>query len=293
MGDIAMNKVTVLPTGGRLASITPQSFEDVQRIAKMAVAAGLTPKGRKDTDDQLVAKAIMAIMQGLECGVPPIQALQHIAMINGRAVMYGDLLTALLWSKGFKVRKWVDGVGEARIAHAEIIRPDGTVIAKTFSVAQARKAKLWDERATVKKQWDGKLEEKPNDSPWYKFDERMLEWRAFGFAVKDGAADATHGMMVREEIEHNDMVDITPEKPSREPTKALDLPDIPDVAPIEVDPPIQDADGYIDHLVGQLATCESAAELAEIAEHNETMILRLPAEHQKRARDMIEEAGRS
>ena len=205
--------VPAMRTGGRLAPINPQSFEDVQRMAKMAVKAGLAPVDRKDDEETAIAKATGAIMQGLECGVPPMQALQGIAIINGRAVMWGDLLTALLWSKGFKLKKWIEGEGDARVGHARIVRPDGEVIEKTFSVAQAKQARLWDERQTVKKKWNDKWEDKPNDSPWFKFPDRMLEWRPFGYAVKDGASDATHGMLVREEAapEYNQTIDVTPE----------------------------------------------------------------------------------
>jgi hypothetical protein len=290
-----MSNLAIMKAGNRLASINPQSFEDVQRLAIMAVKAGLSPKAKNDTDEVAIAKATMAIMQGLECDIPPMQALQGIAIINGRAMMYGDLLTALLWSKGFKIKKWVEGTGDDRVGHARITRPDSEVIEKSFSVAQAKKARLWDQRETVKKQWNGKWEEKPNDNPWYRFDYRMLEWRAFGFCVKDGASDATHGMVVREESDpdFNRMVDVTPPDPEH-----LAIPDIPEIAHEVVqdveeipDDPIVDPDALLQQLASDLSACDDAETLSEVVEQYSDLLPRLPKEQRQRAAAMMKEAA--
>lgn len=224
-----MSAVATIRSGTKPMGIVPQSFEEVQRLASMVVASGLWKGDKKDTDQQKHAKATMAIMQGLECGVPPIQAIQSIAVINGKCVMYGDLLTALLWANGFDIEQTIAGTGDQRTATCTITRPNGKKITRTFSVADAKKARLWDERATVKKQWDGKWEDKPNDSPWFRFGDRMLGWRALGWAQKDGASDVTKGLQVREEVEADaPMLDITPA-----PAAALELPDIPEPTAIE------------------------------------------------------------
>lgn len=41
--------------------------------------------------------------------------------------------------------------------------------------------------------------EKPNDSPWFKYPERMLAMRARGFALRNQFADALAGLVSREE----------------------------------------------------------------------------------------------
>lgn len=222
--------VTTLPARTKsIGAIIPQSFEDVQRIARMAVSSGLFKGDKKDDDTAKLAKATMAIMQGLEVGLPPMQAVQCIAVINGRCLIWGDAVLALLWANGFKVSQTIDGAGDARTATATITRPDGTIIARSFSVADAKKARLWDERPTIKKQWDGKWEDKPNDSPWFRFPDRMLGFRALGFCVKDGASDVTRGIYISEEYAADQMVDVTPAKAT---VAALpDIPDIPEEAP--------------------------------------------------------------
>lgn len=217
--------------GGSIVAIVPQSFEDVQRLAKMAVAAGLAPRAYNDDDAVATAKATAAIMHGLECGVPPMQAMQNIAVINGRTVMWGELLVAVLLSHGFKVKMWVEGVGNARVGHARLTRPDGEVTEATFSVAQAKTARLWDEREKVRKKGkNGEFYEAPNDSAWFRFPDDMLEWKALGRANRRGGSDATRGLMIRQDMdEPPEMKDITPTATPA----ALDLPDIPDEAPAD------------------------------------------------------------
>jgi hypothetical protein len=266
-----MSNVATLKTGNRPMGIVPETFEDVQRLATMAVASGLWKADRRDTDQQKHAKATMAIMQGLECGVPPMQAVQSIAVINGKCVMYGDLLTALLWANGFDIEQTITGVGDARTATCTITRPNGKKITRSFSVLDAKKARLHDARPTVKKQWDGKWEEKPNDSPWFKYEDRMLGWRALGNCQKDGASDVTKGLHIREDIEAElPMRDITPTK-----AVALDLPDIPDAEPEPVDEPLADPAGYLAKLQDDRALCESEVELKELIEANVDMLARL------------------
>lgn len=194
---VAVPRNSTLSAGHRATGLVPQSFEDVQRIANMAVASGLFKGNRDDNKDSLLAKATMAIMQGLECGVPPMQAVQSIAVINGKCAMYGDLLKAVIWAAGFKIHEDISGTGDARTATCTITRPTGETITRTFSVADAKKARLWDDREKVTK-YDKTV---PNDSAWHRFPDRMLAWRAFGFSAKDGASDATRGLLVREDVE--------------------------------------------------------------------------------------------
>lgn len=215
----------------RMRGIIPQSFEDVQRIAKMAVASGLFKGDKNDDDNAKLAKASMAIMQGLEVGLAPMQAVQCIAVINGRCLIWGDAVPALLWSHGFKLSQTISGTGDGRTATCTITRPDGTEITRSFSVADAKRARLWDERTTVKKKWNDKWEDKPNDSPWFRFPDRMLGWRALGFAKSDGAADVMRGMAMREEYDDGGVIDVTPPTSSPRPAAIPSLPDIPDEAP--------------------------------------------------------------
>ncbi len=145
----------------------------------------------------------MAVLQGLELGIPPMQAVQQIAMIGGRCTIWGDLVPALIWRAGHKIREWIEGDGDARVAWCEITRGDnGEIIKRKFSVEDAKRAGLWDTRPKLKRKDNSNTwREEDNDSPWYRYEERMLQMRARGFCARDGVPDALHGLYIREEIE--------------------------------------------------------------------------------------------
>lgn len=268
-----------LTAGSNARGLVPTSFEDVQRIANMAVASGLFKGSKDDSKESLLAKATMAIMQGLECGVPPMQAVQSIAVINGKCAMYGDLLKAVIWAAGFKIHEEIAGSGDARMATCTITRPDGEKITRTFSVAQAKKARLWDEREKVTK-YEKTL---PNDSAWYRFPDRMLAWRAFGFAAKDGASDATRGLLVREDEEaERPAVDITQR------TETVPLP--PPLPPVPPEVPAEQhveplPENYMDKLEEALAAVKPGDmdSLSEVWIHHEDVADRLPPDDRARA----------
>lgn len=261
--------VVQFKAGNPLSAIVPASFEDVQRMARMAVTAGLFKGERKDTAEAVLGKATMAIMQGLEVGLPPMQAIQQIAVINGRCVIWGDAVPALLWAHGFKIKEWTD----ARVAYCTVTRPDGEQVTRQFSEADARKARLWDERPTVTKTWDGKAEQKPNDSPWFRFPDRMLQMRARGFAVRDGASDVLRGIYIREEIDEPRSIEVAPQIS----VVAMDLPDIPD------DPPA-DASAVLREIERALAEKSAADVHAEYA----SAIMAMDEDSRAAALEMIE-----
>lgn len=171
-----------LKAGGQISSIIPQTFEDVYRVAKCIAESGLAPRGM-DKPEQVT----VAIMTGLEIGLPPMFAIQKIAVINGRPSVWGDAVPAILWSKGFKLSEFSEGEGDKLEAHCQVMRPDGDVISRSFSVVQAKKAGLW-----------GK------SGPWQQYPDRMLQMRARGLACRDGAADALSGLYLAEEMEDAD-----------------------------------------------------------------------------------------
>jgi hypothetical protein len=131
-------------------------------------------------------KAFVAIMHGLEVGLPPMQALQSIAVINGRPSIWGDGAIGLVRGSGLceYVRERIDGSDDERVAVCEAKRKNETepVIGR-FSVAQAKRAGLWTKAG-----------------PWKDYPERMLQMRARAFALRDGFADVLRGLHIAEEI---------------------------------------------------------------------------------------------
>lgn len=157
-----------------IVGLVPQTLDDAYRLASAVAKSGLAPKDLRTPEAILVA-----ILTGLEIGLKPMFALNKIAVINGRPTLWGDALPGILWSRGFKLREWVDG----DVAHCEVTRPSGDTIERTFSIEDAKAAGLW-----------GKA------GPWKQYPTRMLAMRARAFAARDGAADALGGLYVTEEI---------------------------------------------------------------------------------------------
>lgn len=231
-------QVPALAAGGSVSAIIPQSLEDAFRLSKAIAMSGLAPKGM-DKPEQIT----VAIIAGAELGLAPFQALQSFAVVNGRPTLWGDGLMAVARAQGIKAREWIDGEGDGLVAHCEVTRPDtGEVIARSFSVADARKASLWGKQG-----------------PWQSYPKRMLQMRARAWALRDGCADMLRGFQVREEVEDYSATvvrDVTPRQntglearlaaPSQTPTEgfgavnALDpddqIPDFGDGSPDAADP---------------------------------------------------------
>ena len=176
-GAVAGNVVPARRTA--ISVLVPQTLDDVYRLASAIAQSGLAPQQMKTPEALTVA-----ILTGLELGLPPMFAINKIAVINGRPTLWGDAIPGILWSRGFKLDEDIGGDGDKRAAVCVVTRPDGSRIKREFSIADAKAAKLWG---------------KPG--PWTQFPDRMLSMRARSFAARDGAADVLGGLYVAEEID--------------------------------------------------------------------------------------------
>lgn len=180
--------------GGVIGALVPQSLDDAFRLAKaLSMSGDMVPKHFQGKQEMIMA----AIVRGMEIGLAPMQALSNIAVINGRASIWGDALPALIQKAGHDIDSGIEGEGDQMVAWAEVTRNTGKVYRRTFSVAEAKKAGLW-----------GKA------GPWQSYPTRMLQMRARSYAARDGASDALMGLQVAEEMQ--DVAaprDVTPRDP--------------------------------------------------------------------------------
>jgi len=157
-------------------------MDEAYRLAKAVCMASMAPRGL-DTPE----KAMVAIMHGLELGLTPMAALQRIAVVNGRPTIWGDGAVALVRASGLceYINETMSGAGDARIAICKAKRKgEADPIARTFSVADAKKAGLWGKQG-----------------PWTQYPDRMLAMRARAFCLRDGFADVLGGLYLREELD--------------------------------------------------------------------------------------------
>ncbi|MBB3234393.1 hypothetical protein [Phyllobacterium endophyticum] len=197
--QILDSRPPALMVGGSVHAIVPQSIEEIWRVSTMVVSAGLAPKalvGKKTGNDAVSAVAI-AIMAGAELGLPPMVALRSFTVIGGKPALYGDgiINVARRSKKAAYIRT---GYDEARgVGWCEAKRADtGEQKRVEFSIADAKRAGLWDERPFVKKQdWNTKQwNDVPNEAPWFRYPQRMQQWRAAGYCLRELFADVLGGI---------------------------------------------------------------------------------------------------
>lgn len=185
-------------TGREVVALVPQDVESAFRVASALANAGdMIPKQFQERPDAIMA----AMMRGAEVGLAPMQALSCIAVIGGRATIWGDALPALMQRAGHHVDVVIEGEGERAVAIATLERGDtGKTIVRRFSMADAKRAGLLG---------------KPG--PWTQYPLRMLSHRARAWAIRDGASDALMGMQIRDEVDDygpDSARDVTPRRRS-------------------------------------------------------------------------------
>ena len=84
-----MNQVA--KTGAGFA-LQPQNIQEAMQMADMLAKSQMVPKCYQNKPQD----TLVAMMMGSELGLNPIQALQNIAVINGKPSIYGDAMLALV-----------------------------------------------------------------------------------------------------------------------------------------------------------------------------------------------------
>lgn len=182
----------------RPSPIHLRSWQEIEHFAEKAARSGMVPKDFIGKPDAIC----IAVQMGSELGLAPMQSLQNIAVVNGRPAIWGDALPGLCRASGMckSIREWSDGEGDALTFYCEAVRKDqAQPIVARFSVADAKRAKLWQENPTVRrKSRDGGTYE-ADSGPWYSYPDRMLQMRARGFALRDAFPDVLKGLLSAEE----------------------------------------------------------------------------------------------
>lgn len=178
-------------------ALVPRGFKEAMEMATVLAKSNVVPKdmiGRPES-------CFVAIGFGMELGLPPLQAIQNIMVVNGRPAIWGDAAFALVKGSGFV--KQIDedapdvalkqGYGRCRITTA-----DGTVTERRFSVDEAKRAKLWVKQG-----------------PWQDYPGRMLQMRARSWAMRDAAPQVLKGIQFREEMADIEIIHPPVQMPER------------------------------------------------------------------------------
>ena len=186
-------------------SLMPNSLGEAMELSRLIAGSDMAPKDYVGKP----ANVLIAIQMGADVGLKPMQALQNIAVINGRPSIWGDAALGLVQASGEMERfhETMEGEGQARVAICIAKRkgfPDE--IRRTFSWADAKKADLIGKKG-----------------PWTTYENRMMQMRARGWVLRDGFADILVGLnIVEEAMDIPSAIDVTPGHPELPPANLLD-----------------------------------------------------------------------
>ena len=154
------------------------SIEQAMKVATIIAESNFCPTAMKNKPGDVV----VALQMGQELGLKPMQALQNIAIINGRPSLYGDAMLAVCrMAHDFQfINETYDD--KSQTAKCVVKRTNEPEVIRTFSAVNAKNAGLW-----------GKA------GPWTMYKERMLQMRARGFALRDAFPDMLRGIISDEE----------------------------------------------------------------------------------------------
>ena len=130
-------------------------------------------------------KCFVAIYKGASLGLDAFTSLQRIAVIKGRATIWGDTALALIRNSGLMVKFKEELIEEGgqMMARCTVQRQNEDKHISEFSQADAIKAGLW------------------GGNVWAKYPKRMLKYRARAYALRDIFADVLDGLYLKEEME--------------------------------------------------------------------------------------------
>lgn len=176
--------IATLPTGKGQFSLAPQSLDEALRFAELLAKSSIVPKDYQGNPGNI----LVAVQWGAEIGLPPLQAMQNIAVINGRPSIWGDSMIALVRASGL-----LDAIKED-VSDTEAVctvkRRGEEPVTRSFSKSDAERAGLLSKQG-----------------PWQQYPKRMMQMRARAYALRDVFPDVLRGVYVAEEAQ-----DIPPER---------------------------------------------------------------------------------
>jgi hypothetical protein len=174
--------MTALTTTNR-QGFAPATITEAIQFSEMLASSAMVPKAYQGKPQDIM----VCVQWGYEIGLAPMQALQNIAVINGKPSVYGDAAMALVQASPVceDVEEYFEAEGTPNPVAVCVAKRKGRkpVVAK-FSVEDAKRAGLWGKQG-----------------PWQAYPKRMMQMRARGFALRDAFPDVLKGLITAEEAQ--------------------------------------------------------------------------------------------
>lgn len=255
---------------------TPKTADEAMDIASRIAKSGLIPKQYQGKPEDVFA----CMLWSYTLGMPIMQGLQSIAVINGHPSLFGDGLLAIVMASG-KLEDFKETIeigNDGKLVATCTVKRKGfsSPVTWSFSEDDATTAGLWNRLDT-----------------WKKHPKRMLQMRARSFALRNAFPDVLSGMSCAEEMKDEedlpggDAPDAAPDAaparkmPARkakkvEPADVVDAEPVEHVKPVETEPepvaeleaPAEEAPAFdVDGLMAQIEATETVDDLRRLYCH--------------------------
>jgi hypothetical protein len=183
----------------------PATLTEAITFSEMLSNSNMVPKAYQNKPQDI----LVCVQWGMEMGLAPMQALQNIAVINGKPSVYGDAMMALVQASAVcdDVEEYFENEGTPNpVAVCVAKRKNRKPVVAKFSVEDAKRAGLWGKQG-----------------PWSAYPKRMMQMRARGFALRDAFPDVLKGLISAEEAQ--DYPDEAKPRPAKDitPRNPLDM----------------------------------------------------------------------
>ena len=165
----------IIPAGK--FDLSPTTFAEALTLSDYLADSSMVPKDFQGK----AGNVLVAIQWGMEIGLKPLQAMQNIAVINGRPSLWGDAVIAL--ARNSAACEYIIETQTATEATCRVKRRGESEQVRTFSMVDAKTAGLAGKQG-----------------PWTQYPKRMMQMRARAFAIRDVFPDVLKGLPVTEEV---------------------------------------------------------------------------------------------
>ena len=174
----------------------PKNAQEAMDIATKLARSGFVPTQFANKPEAV----FVAMMWSKVYGMPIVQGLQSIAVVNGKPSLYGDAALAVVNASGLLVdisEELTTDSNGCLTAVCTVKRKDRqTPTRRTFSQSDAEAAGLWGRNV------------------WKSYPKRMLQMRARAFALRDAFPDVLSGISIYEEAQDINSEDNAADSPA-------------------------------------------------------------------------------
>lgn len=164
-------------------SLMPKTFNEKYQMAGILSKSGLLPQGLNTPE-----KVCVALEWGAELQLPPMVAVNNIAVIKGKPTLSADIMSAVVKrSPDYGGTEWIELSDQA--AECVVTRRGNGYEEKTrsrFTMQDAVRAGL------------------TNNLVWKSYPKRMLKHRCLSYALRDAFPDILAGIYEPDEMENVD-----------------------------------------------------------------------------------------